>query len=367
MDDCLVIGAGVIGLSLAYEAARAGLRVRVIDSGQPGREASWAGAGILPPAGLPVNHPLEKLRAQSNRLHAEWAETLRAETGIDNGYRRSGGLYLEREPQAAAALVRAAAEWRRAGIRVEDLSAAAIRDLEPMLCPREPVAAACMLPDEAQIRNPRHLKALLIACAKRGVEVTGGIAAEDFDLRGGRVEAVRTSTGRLPAGAFCVTAGSWSGSILGRLGCRPAIKPIRGQMALLSATRPLLTRIINEGPRYLVPRPDGRVLAGSTQEDVGFDRSTTPGGIEGLLRFAISLVPALADAQFERCWAGLRPGTLDGLPYLGRVPGAENAFVAAGHFRSGLQLSPGTAVAMAKLVRGEQPAIDLAPFRVDRG
>jgi glycine oxidase len=198
------------------------------------------------------------------------------------------------------------------------------------------------------------------------VEVSAGIAAEDFDIRGGRIEAVRTTAGRLTAGSVVVTAGSWTGLLLARLGCRPAIKPIRGQIVLLSTTRPLITRIVNEGPRYLVPRPDGRLLAGSTEEDVGFDRGTTSAGVEGLLRLAISLVPALAEAQFERAWAGLRPSTRDGLPYLGRVPGVENLLLAAGHFRSGLQLSTGTAAVMAQLVRGESPSVDLAPFRLDR-
>jgi len=135
---------------------------------------------------------------------------------------------------------------------------------------------------------------------------------------------------------------------------------------LLSTVRPILTRIINEGSRYLVPRADGRLLVGSTEEDVGFDRGTTAAGVAGLLDFALSLVGELDSAAIEQTWAGLRPATSDGLPYLGAVPGLENAYVAAGHFRSGLQLSTGTAVVMSQLIRGQQPQIDLSMFRADR-
>ena len=137
-------------------------------------------------------------------------------------------------------------------------------------------------------------------------------------------------------------------------------------MMLLALARPIVSRIINEGSRYLVPRDDGRLLVGSTEEDAGFDKSTTAGGMAGLLEFALGLVPDLAAAQIERSWAGLRPSTSDGLPYLGRVPELENAFIAAGHFRAGLQLSTGTAVVLSQLIRGLEPAIDISSFRVDR-
>jgi glycine oxidase len=177
---------------------------------------------------------------------------------------------------------------------------------------------------------------------------------------------VRTSVGVFAAGQICLTAGAWTGALARQLRIAPEIAPIRGQIVLLTSSRPMPGRIVNEGSRYLVPRGDGRVLAGSTEEDVGFDRSTTAGGVAGLLDFALGLVPALAAAKIERSWAGLRPATRDGLPYLGRVPELENAFVAAGHFRSGLQLSPGTAVVMSQLIRGVPADVDLHAFRLDR-
>jgi glycine oxidase len=150
------------------------------------------------------------------------------------------------------------------------------------------------------------------------------------------------------------------------LGVSPAIKPIRGQMVLFKTPRPLLSRIINEGSRYLVPRSDGRLLAGSTEEDVGYDRSNTDAGVAGLVNFAIGLVPQLADAEVERTWAGLRPCTADGLPYLGRLPNYENAYLAAGHFRGGLQLSTGTARVMSQLMQGQATDINLTMFAIER-
>ena len=366
MSDLLVIGGGVIGLSIAYEMAGRGRSVRVIDAGLPGREASWAGAGILPPAGSGDVEPLEQLAALSNRLHGQWSAELRETTGIDNGFRRTGAIYLSRH-SGGAELVEQLVAWAHArGIAAERLSADALAAIEPALKPEPPLESAYLVPDECQIRNPRHLKALVVGCAQRGVEITPGAAADDFEIRGDRVRAVHTSLGSFSAEQYCVTTGAWSAAVAGKLGLRLAVRPIRGQIVLLALRKPPVTRIINEGARYLVPRPDGRLLIGSTEDDVGFDRGTTAGGTGGLLQFALSLVPELEAAHVERCWAGLRPCTEDGMPYLGRVPDLENAFVAAGHFRGGLQLSTGTAAVMSQLIAGEPDEIDLSAFRLDR-
>jgi glycine oxidase len=371
MEDCLIIGGGVIGLSLAYELAGAGASVHIIERGAIGREASWAGAGILPPGNIADPRTAdEQLIRKCHVLHPRWSAQLREETGIDNEYRRTGGLYLARTSDEAAALRDQAASWRERGIVAELPTAAELREIEPALVPDSAIDSpftALYAPDEAQLRNPRHLRALRAACTARGVRLSEGEAAEEFLLAGPRVTAVRTATNRFTAGSICITGGSWSQSLLARLGVNVALKPIRGQIALLEAPANLLRRVINEGKRYLVPRADGRVLVGSTEEDVGFEKKNTTEAIEGLVSFARELVPALADAKLETCWAGLRPTTPDERPYLGRVPGWENAFVAAGHFRAGLQLSPGTAVVMRQTILGQPVDIDLAAFRVNRG
>ena len=369
MNDCLIVGSGVIGLSLAWELAAQGIRVRLVERGRPGREASWAGAGILPPAVRRADdHPIEQLAGLAHQLHPQWAAQLREETGIDNGYHRCGGLYVARDPAQAAELRRELESWRGRGITVEEIPSTKLGDAEPAVR-REgehAVAAAWDVPHEAQIRNPRHLKALVEACLARGVMIDEGVTVEDFDISAGRVRSVRTSSGAIEAGAVCVTAGCWTRLLAERMGRSLAVMPIRGQMVLLACDRRPLRRIVHEGSRYIVPRRDGRVLIGSTEENAGFDRRTTAAGVAGLLELATSLVPRLAGGEVERTWAGLRPGTLDGLPYLGRVPDVENAFVAAGHFRSGLQLSTATAAVMGQLIRGEATEIDLSPFRLDR-
>jgi glycine oxidase len=366
MSDLLVIGGGVVGLSIAYEASRRGRNVTVIDAGQPGREASWAGAGILPPAGHGSLDPLEQLTALSNRLHAQWTDELRSETGCENGYRRCGGLYITRHPKEIAALPEFTAWLESRHIAAERLTAAELATLEPALKPTGYLAFAYLLTDECQIRNPRHLKALLTALAGRGVTIVPEAGTENFEVRGGRITQVRTRAGNFSADQICIATGSWTSDVVRQLGVNLSIKPVRGQIALVRLPEVPFTRIVNEGPRYLVPRDDGRVLIGSTEEDAGFDRSTSQPAIDELLAFAASISPCLAEGKLEQAWAGLRPASRDGLPYLGAIPGLDNAWIAAGHFRSGLQLSPGTATVLNQLMAGEPPEVELAMFSPER-
>jgi len=370
VPNCLIVGGGVIGLSVAYELASHGATIQLIDRGPIGREASWAGAGILPPANLATAiDPLDRLRALSHQLHREWAARLRDETGIDNGYRECGGLYLARSAGEAAALHAFAEMLRGLEIVIEQLSPAEAAELEPAL--REVAAsqlkAAYSLPGEAQLRNPDHLRALSLACKRRGVQIRSDCEATGFDCSNGRMTAVRTNIGSLHADRYCITSGAWSERLLKQLGITTGIMPIRGQMVMFKCDTPPFRRVLNEGPRYLVPRDDGRVLVGSTEEEAGFDKSTTEEGIGELVALARQLVPALRDATIENSWAGLRPGTFDGFPYMGRMPGLDNAYAAAGHYRSGLHMSPGTAVVLRQLMLGDEPEIDLMPFRVGRG
>lgn len=371
MTDCLIIGGGVIGLSLAYELAGRGCQVQVIDRGEPGREASWAGAGVLPPANRATAiHPLEQLRALAHELHPRWAARLREETGIDTGFRLCGGIYLARSNGEAASLHALAEMLRDLKIDVDRLSPHELSADEPalqQLSASGALKAAYLFPDEAQLRNPDHLRALQVAGERRGVVIQAGVEAQGFELAGSRILAVQTSAGRIAAERFCITGGSWTQGLLQPLGITTGILPIRGQMVLFRCAARPFRRVLNEGSRYLVPRDDGLVLAGSTEEEVGFDKRNTEEGIADLASFARDLVPVLRDAPLVKTWAGLRPGTFDSFPYLGRLPHLDNAFAAAGHFRSGLHMSPATAVVMAQLILGQPTEVDLSPFRVGRG
>jgi glycine oxidase len=216
------------------------------------------------------------------------------------------------------------------------------------------------------------------------VQIDSGLPADDFLIRNGKIEGVVTCRGTLRAADYCICGGVWSAALASRFGIRVDIRPVRGQIALLDTSlcpRPtqstetgnsqtvpatLLRRVVNDGPRYLVPRDDGQVLVGSTEEEAGFVKENTAAAIAELLNFAEDLCPALGSARLVQCWSGLRPATSDGLPYLGGVAGLENAYLAAGHFRQGLHLSPATAVVMSQLIRGETPEVDLGPFAVGR-
>jgi glycine oxidase len=369
-SDVLIVGGGVIGLSIAWELARREFRVCLLDTHRIGRSASWAGAGILPPvATRNAVDPYEQLRARSHQLHQQWASRLREETGIDTGYQRCGGVYLARSPGEAATLLANQSWWDTHAIEYSPLTRDQLVRLEPELADvSAQVRGAWLLPDECQLRNPRHLQALREACRRAGVRLLEQTEIIDFGSSEGRIASARAADGRVFfADIFCVCAGAWARHFLTQLGYANGIMPVRGQMVLYQCPRPPITRVINEGNRYLVPRTDGLLLAGSVEEEVGYLCETTPEAIQQIRQWAEQLLPHLRLCEVKDTWAGLRPGSYDGLPYIGQVPSRANLYLAAGHFRSGLHLSCATAQAVANLITGKDLEIDLTPFRIGRG
>ncbi len=371
LPDVLVLGGGIIGLTSAYLLAKSGLSVRVIDRQEMGREASWAGAGILPPYGDPAlaRPPMDALRAVSVAGFAAFSEEL----PTANGYRVCGGIEaLDADAEYTLPL------WDAEKIAYERISAEELKRLEPHcadLTPRPPlrsgegeISRLFHLPGFAQLRNPRHLRALITACQNQNVELIAGCPVESWKFDRGRVVGLFDSTGRLHgAGAYLVSTGAWAGGCLRSLGCGFGIHPVRGQIVLYSGAERLLSRVIIEGKRYLVPRGDGRILAGSTEEpEAGFAKATTPAGESDLRCFAENWIPALARATVEQSWAGLRPTSADGLPAIGPVPGHPNVFAAVGHGRAGIQLSLGTARLMLQHVTGGELPAYADAFRLDR-
>lgn len=364
-SDVVIVGGGVIGLSIAYKLSTQGVAATVLDRGPIGRAASWAGAGILaPPAGHDTGQPDEALRTLSARLYPEWSRALREETGLDNGYRLCGAIDLALDDAEATALEARTALWRAEAVPHERLDPDSIRRVEPAVTSQ--IRIAYLIPGRAQIRNPRHLKALQIACQARGVRLRPGVAVEGFERAGDVVTAVRTSEGALPCGRVVVAAGAWSGGVLAGIGLDVPTPPVKGQMLLLRSDRRVLGRIVERGPTYLVPRDDGRVLVGATEEDAGFDMRSTATAVGDLIARALRLCPALGDAELERSWAGLRPGNRDNRPTIGFAPGFRNVIIATGHRRAGLQLSTGTAAVVGDLLLDRSPALDLGPFRPGR-
>jgi len=351
MPDVIIIGGGVIGLSIAWELAGHGFSVRVLEQGAFGREASWAGAGMLPPGNSAHARTAEaRLRGATHQLWPGWSEALKSCTGIDNGFVRCGGVEarLTNPASRQSRLSDDVAALRAEGVVVESDDVFEIRRLIPALGPD--VIAAYFLPDFCQVRNPRHLQSLQIGCSMRGVELVAGAAVRRIETNGDRIEAVHTGSDVHRAAEFVVAGGAWSGELLGQTGIHLLIEPVKGQIVLLQAIPSPIRSVIQVGHEYLVPRNDGRILVGSTEERTGFDKRNTAQAIGDLVRFAQRVVPGLKDARFEKCWAGLRPFSGTGRPYLGRLPQFTNACVAAGHYRYGLHLSPITAVLIRQVL-----------------
>jgi glycine oxidase len=359
--DVIILGGGVIGLTTAYFLAKEGASVLVCDQGRVGMESSWAGAGILPPSDPDqAQFPLDRLRALSGQLFPALSQELRDRTGIDNGFVRCGGLEFSCNDEDTQS-----DEWHGLGVRTDVLSEEDAVDLEPAIAPD--LGQATHVPGMAQLRNPRHLQALRAACLDtKNVVFQEETAALGFVVEKNRIKGVRTSNEGITGDAFLLATGAWTDRLLEPLGCRLNIQPVRGQIALVNPGTVLFRHILIWGSRYLVPRLDGRVLIGSTEEHAGFVKNTTAEGIRGLLDLGIRLVPKLAGAALEKTWAGLRPGSPDGLPFLGVVPDMENLYVAAGHFRAGIQLSPGTGLLLTQMILGKPLSMPMDAFRLDR-
>ncbi len=363
--DVVVVGGGIIGTAVAERLARERRRVVLVERGVVGREASWAAAGLLTPV-HPWNYPEPMLRldAESLAMWPDVAERLRVEAGVDLELRRTGLLSLVETDEDDAEADRRVA-WKRArGEQAERVTRDEVLEREPLLAPT--IRGALFLPDLAQIKNHRAAPAFASAAAKRGATVLEHTSALGFIETAGRVVGVRTSAGDVAAGVVVVAAGAWSGESVGTVSdtfSTPWTTPARGQMMLLAAAPGAVRHMILASGEYLVPRADGRVLAGSTVEYVGFDRSVTPRGLTSIASAVARMTPSLADATVETTWAGLRPDTPDHLPVIGEArPGLV---VATGHFRSGIMLAPVTAEIVRGLVDGRARA-DLAAFSPTR-
>lgn len=358
--EVLIVGGGVIGLTTAYYLARAGVRVAVLDKGDFGREASWAGAGIINPGNLErATSPMSRLLGLSTSLWPALTQELLERTGIDNGFRACGGIELVSGIDQS--LIQS---WRAEGIRHEPIAAEDMQRIERVFT--NIPEGGFYLPDMGQVRNPWHVRALIKSCPMLDVELIPNQAVHEFRRVGSRIAAAITDRGEFSADRFLIAAGAWSDKVLHLLGIAAGIFPVRGQIVLFNPGRLVFKTILSRGKSYLVPRTDGRVLAGATEEDVGFEKANTPEAVATLTKFARELVPALVDAPVETTWSGLRPGSRDELPFLGAVDGFENLYLAAGHFRSGLMLSPGTGLAMSQVLQGQKTAIPLDEFSLNR-
>jgi glycine oxidase len=358
--DVIIVGGGVIGCAIAYYLAETGARVTILERGEVGGEASGASAGILAPLELSVaSGSLLDLCEASLPLHPSLADTLREETGIDVEYLRSGILRVALTDEDADEL-RALVERQQAGTAMEWVDPEALRSLEPRLAATR---GGVYSPHLHQLNAHRLTQALAQAAVARGATLRQGVAVRGFVTSGSRVSGVRTDDGRMTAGQVILAAGSWTAALGRRLGVALPVKPMRGQMlAFPDFSSPLRHILFDEDGSYLVPKANGFLFVGSTVEDVGFRKNTTARGLAGLRRMAVTLVPSLAYAEVASDWAGLRPGSPDGLPMLGPVPGWERLSVVSGHFRKGILLAPITGRLMAQWLTKGRTEMPLEPF-----
>jgi glycine oxidase len=362
--DVVIIGAGLIGCGVAYELAKRGASVTVFDRAEPARAASWAGAGMLAPYSEEIADPaMLALCDASLRAYPAFVDELRERSGVDAHLRREGTLHVAFDEGSARELAARCEAFRRNGADATVLDRDATLAREPMIAGN--VRGAVYVANEAHVDNRRLGRALVAACTEAGVRFdrTDGVSIE-ADAR--RVRGVRTERGFLAAGSVVNAAGAWAGELAGvPASARVAVRPVAGEMLALAVPKGFTRALVWSQHTYLVPRDDGRLLIGATSLERDFDVRVTAAGIAALLGAALRAAPALGAFSLVETWAGLRPASHDGRPYLGRTA-LDGYVVAAGHYRNGILLTPITAQAVAAVMSGERPPVELAAFDPQR-
>ncbi len=364
--DIVVVGGGIIGCSIAWHLARAGIRVAVVERGRVGGQASGAAAGMLAPISEADGPgPFLDLGLASLAVFPEVAGQLREETGIDVEYVPSGLLRVALDEAEAVALAARVAWQREAGLSVEWLDGAGARAVEPAV---GEVTAAVYYPQEHHVFSPRLVQAFAMAAARRGVRFLEGVEVTGFVTDGDRVLGVRVAGApdgeTLAAGQVVIAAGAWTGLCAAWLGVALPVTPVRGQIIALQQLPPAPGRIVFSDRGYAVAKVDGTVVVGATEDRAGFDSRVTAAGVAYLAALGPRLAPTLEAACFRHAWAGLRPWSADDLPLIGPVPGWRGVAVAAGHYRNGILLSPVTGRLVADALTGAAPwPVAFAPGR----
>lgn len=364
MSDVLIIGAGINGLLLSRELADAGAEVRLLDAGEVGREASWAGGGIVSPL-YPwrYSEPVTALVTWAQKFYPNLVEDLEAETGIDAQYQRDGLLMLD-----AADRDQALAWAARHGQEMSVLTTAGCYQQEENLRPG--FDEGLWMPGVGHVRNPRLCRALKESLALNSrVQLSENLPVTEIQTQSGRVTAVlageRGNQQTFHPDTVVLCAGAWSRGLLPEFeaDCEIQVEPVKGQMLLYKFDGPPVKSILLHNGRYLIPRSDGHLLVGSTLEYSGFDKSLTEEARSSLSDSAAEILPVLAEMEPVAQWSGLRPGTKDGIPYIGQVPPWENLFINAGQFRNGLVLAPASVRLLADLLLAREPLVDPRPYQ----
>ncbi|KKO05519.1 glycine oxidase ThiO [Pseudohongiella sp.] len=361
MSDFLIIGGGVSGMLVARGLSHGGASVQLVERGECGREASWAGGGIVSPL-YPwrYSEPVTALANRAQDAYPELAQALADETGIDPELSICGLLMLDAEDHVDAL------QWaQRHGRPMQTWQAPQIYAREPGLASGS--ERALYMPTVANVRNPRLVRALAASLRlQASVDVREQSEILRFETDGERLTAVwlrhQNQEVKVQADAFVLAAGAWTGLLLAMLGQTLPVTPVKGQMLLYKADRPLLSGIVLSQGRYLIPRRDHHILVGSTLEHSEFDKSVTAQACDSLRASAEQMLPVLSSLPVLQQWAGLRPGSPDGIPFIGKIPGFSNVYVNAGHYRNGLVLAPASADLLVALLTGTSAGLDPEPY-----
>lgn len=361
-----IIGGGIIGSLTAWMLKRRGAVPVVLERGKLGSEASWAGAGIL----CPINpwlypdtftHLIDASLALYPGLQAELEDV----SGMSIE-RLQNGLLVPFFDNDKANHWQSALNWsKRFDWQVEELDAVSAHEAEPELSAS--TCSALLWPNVGQLRNPRLLQSVRKALEIEAIEVREKTSVTGLCLHDGGVTGIRLSDGsEIRVDAAMLSAGSWSGKLADQMGFSLPVEPVKGQIVLLKSEPGRISHIIKHDWAYFVPRKDGRILVGASMENVGFQRGNTDNVTSDLMRAMHDIVPGLKDAEVEHQWMGFRPGSPDGLPFMGQVPEIPGLWVASGHYRNGVALAPITATVMSGWIMGQEPEIDMSAFRPDR-
>ena len=354
--EILIIGGGVSGMLTARELRLAGCEVTIIDKSAAGRESSWAGGGILLPIYPWRQSPaISDLVVQSLQKYPGLSAELLEATGIDPQW-RDCGLLICRNPDFADAV-----NWcQQHGVSYQAAPIELLTDLHTEF------QSPLWLPEIAQVRNPRLLKSLQAYLQKLGVSFVENTEIHHIEYKNQLVKQVMTSAGNFTVQQLVICTGAWTSGVLKALLPEIAsslpIQPVKGQMLVFDAKPDTLSYMVLNDDQYLIPRRDGKILAGSTVEAAGFEKSPTHMAKQQLREFATALLPALKQYTVSHHWAGLRPGTPQGIPYIGRHPIIENLSINAGHFRNGLVMGPASAQLLADLLLARPTAINPEPY-----
>ncbi|MNQ47113.1 Hydrogen cyanide synthase subunit HcnC precursor [compost metagenome] len=356
-QQVVVVGGGVIGLLTAFNLAPHVERVVLLDRSDLGRESSWAGGGIVSPL-YPWRYSpaVTALAHWSQDFYPQLAEQLFASTGVDPEVHTTGLYWLDLEDEAEALA------WaKRENRPLSPVDISATRDAVPVL--GTGFSRAIYMADVANVRNPRLVKSLKAALlALPNVTVHEQCEVSGFIREGAKVVGVESARGPIHGDQVVLTAGAWSGDLLKTLGLVLPVEPVKGQMILYKCASDFLSSMVLAKGRYAIPRRDGHILIGSTLEHEGYDKTPTQDALESLKASAIELIPALAQAEVVGHWAGLRPGSPEGIPYIGAVPGFYGLWLNCGHYRNGLVLAPASCQLFADVLLGREPVIDPAPY-----